>query len=312
MTSTAADAPVLSIGIPVRNGGRFLAEALERVRTMRFDGTVEVLVSDNASSDSTPEIIKAAAQRDPRLRGIRQTEDLGPADNFTYVYRNTTGEFFAWLAYDDLFAPTFHQRMVDMLRARPDAAAAMSRVQEIDPEGNLGRFPDEGVAGDHPDPVTRFIRYAGYAHFCQYCFAVVRRSHADRTQIMPPFWGGDRLFCAELALTGPLLRDPEPLFFLREHTDRTTHRHWRDPAVRAKYLTPTGSRAVTLYYVSQLWKSLARSDLSAVDRARAGRALRAWMLRNSHKIVRSAGRRALETISLPVQRVSQARAKSPE
>jgi glycosyltransferase involved in cell wall biosynthesis len=291
--------PSLSIGIPVRNGAKYLAHTLARLRAAELDD-VEILISDNASSDETADIIQAALAQDPRVRYVRQAEDIGPAANFNYVFQHTNGEFFSWLAHDDLFAPAFHRQMVELLRDRPAAAAAMSRVRLIDDSGNPLRHSDEPIDGDHPDPIERFIRYAGFSHYCQFCYGVARRSAIEQTRLLGTFWSGDRLYCAELALVGPLLRHPDTLFYVRQHADRMTRRVGRrDRAAVGAYLTPSGSRAVTLHYTRQLWESLDRAKLSSEDKTRGRRALRAWMLRNSHRLARSAGRATLETISRP-------------
>jgi glycosyltransferase involved in cell wall biosynthesis len=289
----------LSVGIPVRNGAKYLGHALECLRKQEVTD-VEILISDNASSDETPGIIEAAAALDPRIRWVRQATNLGPAQNFNYVFEHTTGEFFTWLACDDMFEPSFHARMIELLRARPEAAAAMSRLRLIDTDGNRMEYSDERVDGDHPDPIERFIRFAGFSHFCQYSYAVARRSAMEKTQLLPPFWSGDRLYCAELALAGPLLRDPETLFYVRQHPERLTRRIGRrERTTTDAYLTPTGSRAVTLHYAKQLRESLERSDLSPDAKARGRRALQAWALRNVHRLVRSAGRATVETITKP-------------
>jgi len=295
--TAAIGAPTLSIGIPVRNGSRYLADTLDCLRKQEF-ADVEVLVSDNDSTDETPDIVRAAAAQDPQIRYVRQAENIGPAENFNYVFRHTRGEFFTWLACDDLFDPTFHRRMVELLRRRPDAAAAMSRVQLVDSAGNLMHHSDEPVDGDHPDPVERFIRYAGFSHYCQFCYGVVRRSAMETTRLLQPFWTSDRLYCAELALAGPLLRDPETLFHVRQHPERLTRRIGRRERLTTSfYLTPDGSRAVTLYYARQLRESVERSELSPADKARARRALRAWSVRNSPRLLRSAGRATIEVVS---------------
>jgi glycosyltransferase involved in cell wall biosynthesis len=293
-------APTLSIGMPVYNGAKYLEYTLECLRKQEFDD-VEVLISDNASTDATGEIAQAAAAQDPRIKFVRQPENLGPAENFNYVFRHTRGEFFTWLACDDVFDPRYHRRMVELLRGRPSAAAAMCRVRLIDHENNLMEYADEVPNdGDHPDPVERFIRYAAFSHWCQYSYGVSRRAAMAKTRLLLPFWSSDRLWCAELALEGELLREKENLFFVRQHPERLTRRMGRrERATQSFYLTPDGSRAVALYYAKQLRGSIERSDLPEADKARARRALRSWMLRNSSKLVRSAGRATLETVSKP-------------
>ena len=295
--------PTLSIGIPVFNGARYLGHTLECLRRQEFED-VEILISDNASTDGTAEIAQRAAEADPRISYVRQPFNMGPTANNNYLFHHTSGEFFTWLACDDGFEPGYHRRMVGMLRARPDAAAAMSRVRLIDPDGNPLDHADETPRdGDHPDPVERFMRYASFSHWCQYTYAVMRRTAMARTRLLLPFWGSDRLWCAELAMQGPLLRDPETLFFVRQHPDRLTRRMGRaERYTMSFYLTPTGSRAMTLYYAKQLRESIERSGLTGADKARARRAMRAWTLRNAPRLMRSAGRATLETVISPFAR----------
>lgn len=288
--------PTLSIGLPVRNGARYLERTLECLRKQEFED-VEVLIADNASTDETEQIARAAADSDPRIRYVRHAADRGAAENFNYVYRETRGEFFAWLAADDMFEPGFYRRMIEVLRARPEAAAAISRVKLIDPDDNFVEYADEQTHADFPDPVRRFAEMASYRHFCQFSFAVARRAAMEKTRLLLPFWTSDRLYCAELALVGPLVRDPEPLFRIRQHPERVTRRIGRkDWAIQRFYLTPTGSRAVTLYYAGQLRESIERSELTPSDKARARRALGVWAVRNSPKLLRSAGRKAMELV----------------
>jgi cellulose synthase/poly-beta-1,6-N-acetylglucosamine synthase-like glycosyltransferase len=63
--------PLVSIGLPVYNGERFLAQALDSLLGQTL-GDLEIIVSDNASTDRTAEICKDYAARDARIRYIRQ------------------------------------------------------------------------------------------------------------------------------------------------------------------------------------------------------------------------------------------------
>jgi glycosyltransferase involved in cell wall biosynthesis len=303
--------PTLSIGLPVRNGEQYLQRTLACLAEQDF-GDMEVLIADNESTDATEDIARAAAAADSRIRYVRHDRDLGVAANFNYAFTHTSGEFFAWLASDDEFDPRFYTRMIERLRNRPEAAAAMSRVVLIDSNSDALELADERISADYPDPVRRFSKMASYSHFCQYAFAVARRKAMERTRLLMPFWSGDRLYCAELALTGPLLRDPEALFYIRQHETRTTHRaisnQWE---VIRFYLTPSGSRAVTLYYARELRTAVDRAELSPADRRRANRALLSWGFRNSPKLARSLGRAAYELVTQPYAR-AQARASEDE
>jgi glycosyltransferase involved in cell wall biosynthesis len=301
--------PTLSIGVPVRNGEQYLGRTLACLAKQDFED-MDVLIADNGSTDATEEIARAAAAADGRIRYVRHDRDLGATANFNFVFTHTTGEFFAWLASDDEVDPQFYGRMVELLRDRPDAAAAMSRVRLIDSNSDPLEYADEPTNADYPDPVRRFSEMASFSHYCQFTFAVTRRRAMERTRLFLPFWSGDRLYCAELALTGSLVRDPEPLFFIRQHEARTTHRAiHNDWEVIRFYLTPSGSRAVTLHYARELRAAVHRAELSAEDRRRANRALISWGLRNSPKLARSLGRATYELVAQPY---AKARARASE
>jgi hypothetical protein len=181
-------------------------------------------------------------------------------------------------------------------------------VRVIDSKSETLEYADEPINADVQDPVRRFSEMASFRHYCQYSFSVARRQAMERTRLLLPFWSSDRLYCAELALLGPLVRDPETLFFIRQHEGRITTRGGRnDWDIIRFYLTPTGSRAVTLHYARQLRAAIDRADLSPDDRRRAYLALLTWGVQNSVKLARSLGRATLEAVTQPY---AEARARS--
>ena len=68
--------PVISVGLPVRNGAAHIAQAIESLLNQTFDG-LEVVVYDNASTDATAVIVETIAARDHRVRLVRHPRDIG-------------------------------------------------------------------------------------------------------------------------------------------------------------------------------------------------------------------------------------------
>jgi glycosyltransferase involved in cell wall biosynthesis len=285
--------PVLGIGLPVRNGARYLAETLQCLSDQKF-ADIEVLIADNCSTDETEEIARAAAADDPRIRYVRHERNLGADGNFNYVFQHTRGELFAWLASDDRFDPRFYLRCVQQLRDRPDAVASFAGVELIDSRSRPMRLEPEPIRADDPDVAVRFADLASYRHYCQMSFAVVRRAAAARTRLLMPFWGSDRLYLVELGLQGTLVRDPDVLFFIRQHEDRVTRQV--TPRNRTAYQGDSVQpRAVTLHYARRLSEAVDRADhLSLDERRRVRRALGGWAVRNLGKLGRSTGRGLVE------------------
>src|SRR5680860_1051802 len=95
----------------------------------------ELLVCDNASTDSTPDIVGAWAQKDERVRSLRADENVGANHNFNRAFRHSGGELFKWAAHDDLLSPSYLAQCVTTLVERPDLALCHTRTELIDATG---------------------------------------------------------------------------------------------------------------------------------------------------------------------------------
>ncbi|MGE3845168.1 MAG: glycosyltransferase family 2 protein, partial [Vicinamibacterales bacterium] len=147
--------PRVSIGIPVFNGERFLGETLESILGQTYDD-LEIVISDNASTDGTADICTAAARRDSRVFYHRNPHNLGIAPNCNRAFALATGEFYKLADYDDLLAPEFVSRCVEGLDAHPGAAVCFPRTRLIDDEGRIvGEFEPPASACS-PDAHVRF------------------------------------------------------------------------------------------------------------------------------------------------------------
>src|SRR5947199_10486063 len=103
--------PRVSIGIPVYNAENFLREAIESIRQQTFTD-FEIVISDNCSTDRTPQICEEYAAKDRRIRYVRNATNLGAGFNHRRVAELARGEFFKWQSRDDLCHPTFLERCV--------------------------------------------------------------------------------------------------------------------------------------------------------------------------------------------------------
>jgi glycosyltransferase involved in cell wall biosynthesis len=92
--------PTVSIGMPVYNGEKYIREALDSLLAQTF-GDFELIISDNHSTDDTPNVCKEYAAKDSRIKYIRQAENIGANANFEFVLQQAIGEFFMWAACDD-------------------------------------------------------------------------------------------------------------------------------------------------------------------------------------------------------------------
>src|SRR5689334_5063646 len=114
----------VSVVIPVYDGERFLAEAIESTLTQDHDD-LEVIVVDDGSADRSAEI----AESYERVRCIRQ-QNAGPAAARNTAIVQSTGELITFLDADDAMMPGRLTRQVEYLRDHPETGAVAGR-QEI-------------------------------------------------------------------------------------------------------------------------------------------------------------------------------------
>ena len=239
-----SDIPRLSIGLPVYNGERYLRQALDAILTQSFSD-FELIISDNASTDQTAEICQEYALKDARIRYVRQSENLGAADNFNYVFTQARGEYFKWAAHDDLLEPDFLEACIAVLDSDPFVILAYSKVCKIDIRGDKTGAYDYNLRVNDERAHIRFSDLILINHFCVAVFGVARTAVMAKTPLIGKFVGSDRTLLAELGLRGRLVEVPEYLFNRRDHplasTNRFKHRRrlgWFDPHQKNKIHFP--------------------------------------------------------------------------
>lgn len=134
-----ASIPLISIGVPVYNEARFLLQSLEALIHQDYP-SIEIIISDNASSDETEKICREFAERYDKVNYHRYDDNLGPARNFSYVLQAATGKYFMWAAGHDLWARNYLSACVEILESHPKAIIAYGSSQWINEyEKTFGR-----------------------------------------------------------------------------------------------------------------------------------------------------------------------------
>lgn len=120
-------ADMLTVGMPVYNGEKYVGDAIRSLLDQSYQDFT-LLISDNASSDATPDICRAYAASDARVRYHRNEKNIGPVRNFLSLVDKANSDYFMWAAYDDLWSRDWLEAAVSALERNPDAAFALSEV----------------------------------------------------------------------------------------------------------------------------------------------------------------------------------------
>lgn len=110
--------PFFTIGIPNYERPHYLREALQSILAQSFTD-FEVIVSDDCSKADIASVINAFS--DPRLRWVRQEENLGAVANFNYVIGQARGRYIVFHQNDDLLHRDFLLRAYEAFQRHPDA-----------------------------------------------------------------------------------------------------------------------------------------------------------------------------------------------
>ena len=124
----------VSVVMPVRNGERFLREAIDSTLAQTL-ADLELIVVDDGSTDSTPALLAEAAQRDPRVRVQRQ-EPGGLTVALNAGCALAQAPLIARMDADDVMLPDRLERQVAYLDGHPDVALLGSGIVLVDERGN--------------------------------------------------------------------------------------------------------------------------------------------------------------------------------
>lgn len=224
MAGATDNTPLVSIGLAVYNGERYLEEAIRSILAQTYTN-FELIISDNASTDRTEAICRGYAAQDARIRYSRNATNIGGANNENLTFRLSRGKYFRWAAHDDVCAPELIETCVAVMEAHPEVVLCHSRVVTIDEHGRrIGeRILFEGT---QPTPFARFRQLSTRSHDCEATYGLMRASVLKQTRMQMNYTDSDRVFLCELALHGPFYQIDAPLFYKRVHPGNV-YKDWR-------------------------------------------------------------------------------------
>src|SRR4051794_4114209 len=202
------------IGMPVFNGQRYVAQAIDSILSQTFTD-LELIISDNDSTDNTGEICRTFAARDKRVNYTRLPSNIGAVANYNRVWSLAGGQYFKWAAHDDVLEPQFIEACVEALDADASAVLAYPRAKFIDESGKYLKDYNVKLATDASSPQERFDAIVRAPHKTTHNFEIFGLMRRSATDLIPPqggFAATDRVFLARLALYGKFVEVPEVLF----------------------------------------------------------------------------------------------------
>ncbi len=270
-----ANYPLVSIGMPVFNGEKSLAQALDALLKQDYTN-LEIIISDNGSTDHTPEICQEFLKKDSRIKYYHSPENLGSNWNFNRVFNLSSGKYFMWAAHDDLRDLSFVRACVEKLEQFPEAVLCHTHTsifienrKERLVVANLDSFDGvTGLVGRYRETLKHFPAVAIYG--------VYRSAALKKTHIFERAIATDLAFIQELSIYGSFVQVPEILFtYIGREKWNTIHDDYKD--FSGKDRKPWWYLPFVVLFFDH-WSRVARAEITF------GLKLRLWSLLIAHEV----------------------------
>ncbi len=194
--------PLVSIGVPTYNRQEKLNSTIAYLTNQSYKN-VEIIVSDNHSSDIKVSLfLKQISTEDNRIKFFIQKENIEIEPNFNFVYKQATGDYFMWMADDDIFDHNYIEKCVDYLEKNKDYILCSGTSKYFSNEGQF-LFQEKKIQLDYKIPFVRMFVY-----FIKVrkngIFYGVHRNNLNFENPIQKHVGGDWNHMARIALLGKI------------------------------------------------------------------------------------------------------------
>jgi glycosyltransferase involved in cell wall biosynthesis len=135
--------PLVSVVLPTYNGARYLRGSIESCLRQTHDN-LELIIVDDASTDTTPDIIAEYAKADCRVKPVRHETNKRLPGGLNTGFAGSRGEYLTWTSDDNEYDADALSTMVEALQANQAAGMVYCDYRQIDEDGNelgLRRLP---------------------------------------------------------------------------------------------------------------------------------------------------------------------------
>lgn len=277
-------APKVTIGLPVYNGEKYIAEAIESLLAQSYTA-FELLICDNASTDDTLNICNSYADKDSRIQVITASENKGAAWNYNRSVAMARGEYFRWQSHDDKVSPDALSECVDALDQHRHAVLAFPKTILIDAQGqHIGLYHDR-LHLKNLEPSVRFSTVLYSIEECNAVFGLIRTDILKKTPLIGNYIASDVILLAELALYGQFLQVTDGVFYRRDHEYTSLRAHDNDADLVNWFDTSLGVTQQKprkfLKWIQGYLYAIYRSDIPRPQKIKCCVAMLRWI--NWHK-----------------------------
>jgi glycosyltransferase involved in cell wall biosynthesis len=221
MPTDGREKPLVSVGLPVFNEESGLPAALDSILAQDYEH-LELIVSDNGSTDATVDIAREYAARDARIAVHRSDQNRGAAFNWNRCFRLASGPYFTWASGHDTRLPQAIGKCVAALEDDPRLVLCYPRALWRRFDGTSETRIGDTV-GTRGLPPTLRVRETLKQVKGEEINGVIRSSALARTRLICNCLVPDLVLLVELSMLGDFQQLDETLLVLTENRPWEKH-----------------------------------------------------------------------------------------
>ncbi len=215
--------PLISVGIPTYNGAKYLEEAVQSVLDQSYQN-LEIIISDNCSTDDTTAIVATLKKKDARIKYFRQPSNIGFINNFNSIPLKAAGDLFVFFADDDIYDKDYIKLLWEEFKRNPAIVLAIGSIILITKEKmqieHVNNFSGAKLAStSNLKPVDRAAAVIKYCNTREWAWGInlalykkeVLLKHPYSTKMIDP----GTLFCRSVAFEGDIGVNVNAIFYKR-------------------------------------------------------------------------------------------------
>lgn len=212
------DLPLVTIGVPVYNGAEHLRITLNSLLEQDYP-RLEILISDNASTDETADIALEYARTYPCIRYHRHPENLGSAVNFTTLTEMARGKYFMWAATHDKWTCSIISRAVEIMEKDAGVLVSYAVPYWLTSDGKETPIDTTLIDTRSSSKIARFVTTLWGLTACPQIYGVHRLQSIREMMPCRKMFGPDTFILARLSCKGSFAVLHDQKFFLRQLGD---------------------------------------------------------------------------------------------
>lgn len=209
------NAPLVSIGLPVYNSERYLAQTIESVINQSYRN-IELIIVDDCSTDGSAAVARRYSEFADNIHFFENSANMGLVRNFRRTFRLSRGELFCWVGDHDTHEPAYIERLVEVLLEQPSVKVAYAFTRRMDDEGRVVRVDNYKFDTIQKSCIGRLFATAWNGkYFGNMIYGVFRREALEKAGVHRMVLLPDVLVFQEIAIDGEVAQVDEALWSRR-------------------------------------------------------------------------------------------------